>query len=624
MLNSNKRALGYRDVIFNIRTGEFYEYVDGDNYKVLPIQTETPSGGTADRPSNPEVGDLFWDTDLESLVIWNGSEWEPVGSGSAASVPSGNSASRPGDAEQGDLYFDTTIDTLLVYNDGSWVPAAPDDVAVLTELVLQDTSTGSEVVISVRNGAIIVTDPFTESVSEIDLGGTTPDPGTITNLFLNGSGQYTSNAVSSANGNGLVTLEYINTPGQFFVISDVGGPGFGYGDRQCFGLVRETIYDRTDLSGGPGVFDGGSSGGWSLAPFWYYTGSSPNSYPYIWTTYATTSQTPGGSGNGPTGVFGGQSNHKLWWDLCEKAGVGQSLRVGIANGTVTQQDGADFGNRLVMQLLVTTEMVAHPDFSNMPSAVQTNGAGWYTCYATSGDYENMGSFSNGSDKGYRFRWSTFGNTGLNQLPFITGVSNNDQITSASGQSHYVVYGVDAADKTAANSVLASAVTGPNNRLHPQGTTVDVLQFDQPYDFPGTDAADVFDLRYTAVSAVTASPLFVTYPITTAEELIEAGTSVAPIQRLHQDVCDEIRNAVTAYYLVRDLDATDTGLVNTKLGSAITAALGGQLINTFDAITATSTDDSAPEGSTGEILFPAVLKATILAQLSLYMNKFPDN
>ena len=79
--------------------------------------------------------------------------------------------------------------------------------------------------------------------------------------------------------------------------------------------------------------------------------------------------------------------------LCLKAGVGHGLRVGIANGTLTQQDGADYGNRLVCQLYVSTEMLAHPDASaDLPAAVITNGAGWYTCYATTGDFEDMGQF----------------------------------------------------------------------------------------------------------------------------------------------------------------------------------------------------------------------------------------
>ena len=41
-----------------------------------------------------------------------------------------------------------------------------------------DATTSATVTLSVRNGGLIVTDPFTESVSNVDLGATTPDPGT--------------------------------------------------------------------------------------------------------------------------------------------------------------------------------------------------------------------------------------------------------------------------------------------------------------------------------------------------------------------------------------------------------------------------------------------------------------
>ena len=623
MLNNPKKELGYRDIIYNIKQNKFYTFEVGDQFRPLDIETGTPSGGTGDRPSEPNVGDLFWDTDLDQLVIWNGSAWEPVGSGGSVTVPSGPSGDRPGDAEEGDLYFDTTINTLMVYSGGSWVPSKPDDVAVLSQLVLQDQVTSAEVVLSVRNGTLVVTNPFTESVSEIDLGATTPDPGTLRNVFIDGSGRYSVGVNTLNNTNGLMTLEYINTPGQFFVISDVDGGVFGPGDRQSFGLVRETLYDGTDLDGGVGPLTTGNSGGWSVTYTWYYTGG----FPYAWTNYAVASQTPGGSGLSATGTFGGQVSNRQWWDLCGRAGVGKKMRWGIANGTLTDQTGFNYSNRLVCQMYVSQEMLDHPDAGSLlPAAVITNGAGWYTQSATAGEFENMGQFPDGNDKGYRFRWSTFGNTTLNQLPFVTGVSNNDQITSASGLSHYVVYDADASDIAAANAVLANGTIGANNRLHPQGTTIHLLQFNQPYDWAAatTDAADVFDLKYTYVGAVQASPLFNTYAVGTAEEIEQTAISVSPLEKLHQNVCDEVRQAVTAYYLVRDFDFANTALINTKLFDAIQSSLGGQLINTYDAVTNTAADDGAPEGTGGEVLFPQNLKDAILAKLALWMNTLPDN
>ena len=620
MLNSVKKALGYRDIIYNVEQKQFYTFEVGDQFAPLDIAGGVESGGSADRPSDPQTGDLYYDVDIDQLLVWNGTTWDPVG-GAAVKVPAGDSASRPDPAEEGNLYFDTSIDTLMVYNDGAWAPAAPDEIAVLEEIVLQDKATGVEVVISVRDGALVVTDPFKESVQEIDLGGTTPDPGNIRNVTLNGSGQYTVGASTLHNTNGIITLEYINTPGQFFVINDIDGGVFGPGDRQSFGLVRETMVDGTDLDGNVGPLTTGNSGGWSMTYSWYYTGG----YPYAWTAYGVTSQLPGGSSLGATGPMSSQTNQRKWWELATKAGVGKGHRTGIANGTLTDASGQNFSNRLVNQVYFSQEMVDHPEFASLaPTVVQNNGVGWYTYAATGGEYENMGSFPDGKDKGYRFRWSTFGNTTLNQLPYVTGVSDNDQIASASGLSYYIVYNVDAADRAAANSELAIGAIGPNNRFWSENDTVALLQFQQPYEFPNTPDANVFELKYTYVGAVQASPLFVNYPIDTAEEITEAGIAVAPLEKLHQSVCEEIRQAVTAYYLIRDFDYTNTALVNNKLADATFAALGGQLINTYDAVSNTAPDDGAPEGSGGEVLFPAALKSAILAKLELWMNTLPDN
>ena len=135
---------------------------------------------------------------------------------------------------------------------------------------------------------------------------------------------------------------------------------------------------------------------------------------------------------------------------------------------------------------------------------------------------------------------------------------------------------------------------------------------------------MFDLKYSYLSAVLASPLFNTYDISDMTKIIEAGTAVAPLEKLHSNVCEEVRKAVTAYYLIRDFDAANTALVTTKLSSANAAALAGQLITTYDAVTATSADDGSGEGTGGEVLFPQALKDAILSILEEWMAKLPDN
>ena len=83
MINNVQQKLGYRDIIYNIKTDKFYTFIEGDNYEELDIESgggspEVPSGGTDDKPSDPVTGNLYWDTDLEILLIYNGTEWVPI------------------------------------------------------------------------------------------------------------------------------------------------------------------------------------------------------------------------------------------------------------------------------------------------------------------------------------------------------------------------------------------------------------------------------------------------------------------------------------------------------------------------------------------------------------------
>ena len=44
-----------------------------------PIPIAAQNGGSGDRPSSPSVGQLFYDTDIDALIIWNGSSWVTAG-----------------------------------------------------------------------------------------------------------------------------------------------------------------------------------------------------------------------------------------------------------------------------------------------------------------------------------------------------------------------------------------------------------------------------------------------------------------------------------------------------------------------------------------------------------------
>lgn len=69
-------------------------------------------------PTTPtiRVGDLYFNTAIKALYVWNGTVWSEAGGGVtvSASEPTTN-------LREGLLWFDSTTDALLVYYDGEFV-----------------------------------------------------------------------------------------------------------------------------------------------------------------------------------------------------------------------------------------------------------------------------------------------------------------------------------------------------------------------------------------------------------------------------------------------------------------------------------------------------------------------
>ena len=73
-------------------------------------------------PANRIKGQLWYDSLLNQINVWNGSKWKPVGS-------STNSSAQPTNANTGDTWFDTTNNQLYVYNGTTWTLIGPTGVA---------------------------------------------------------------------------------------------------------------------------------------------------------------------------------------------------------------------------------------------------------------------------------------------------------------------------------------------------------------------------------------------------------------------------------------------------------------------------------------------------------------
>ena len=149
---------------------------------------------------------------------------------------------------------------LMVYVSGSWVvlggnPGIQDDYE------LKDAVTGNIVKISIAKGRLVVTDTTTESSVEIDLGGITVDPGLLypEGMYHNTNGNWTApNKANGHNNGGLISLEYIDSPNQWFEIPNiVSNASFV---PQGFGLVDESIIEGKAPSGIQ-VWSGAAAGG---------------------------------------------------------------------------------------------------------------------------------------------------------------------------------------------------------------------------------------------------------------------------------------------------------------------------------------------------------------------------
>lgn len=156
---------------------------------VIALGGSTGSGGTDDRPDSPTVGDLFFDTDLGVLLYWDGSAWQEVAGD--IEVPT----SQPASPEDGQLWWNTDDNTLYIwYEDGDtgqWVIAVPQglgsdfDEATADGLYLQlDAGISSQDVVG--TGTIDFAGDLTLGTDKIRLDASTGNMTIAGQLFTQG------------------------------------------------------------------------------------------------------------------------------------------------------------------------------------------------------------------------------------------------------------------------------------------------------------------------------------------------------------------------------------------------------------------------------------------------------
>ena len=160
------------------------------------VGSEVPSGGSGQRPIDPSIGDLYFDTDLDLILYYDGGNWVPVGEGAYVKVA--------GDNMTGNLTLGTNKITLN----------ATSGSGAFTGKVTSASTTSSD------PGATLVTKDY------VDSNDFTPGDGALT---IRTSGGDTASGTFSANQSGpsTITLPAISYDDLVNVPDDAAAPGNG-------------------------------------------------------------------------------------------------------------------------------------------------------------------------------------------------------------------------------------------------------------------------------------------------------------------------------------------------------------------------------------------------------------
>lgn len=170
--------LAVAELGLNIADKKLYSKDGVGNVFQIGAAGEVPSGDTGNRPGSPSDGSLYFDTTLDLLLYWNGSEWVEVGAG-GSEVLVQDAPPATTDLEEGTLWWNSDADDLrlyVLYNDPDpdaglkWVQATPtsSDAGGVTSIIAGD---GISVNQATGDVTVSVTDDGSGYV-KLDDGGT--------------------------------------------------------------------------------------------------------------------------------------------------------------------------------------------------------------------------------------------------------------------------------------------------------------------------------------------------------------------------------------------------------------------------------------------------------------------
>ena len=138
-------------------------YGESQNENFIKL-LENFANTTVNAPSKPVIGQLFYDTTLDQMQVYDGSSFRAV-SGTIIS------SAEPSFGAQGDLWYNSSSSQIYVYSGTAWTlvgPATSSTTGAITDTIIDNTGTSNNVVkLLVDNNivAIVSDNEFTPQVS---------------------------------------------------------------------------------------------------------------------------------------------------------------------------------------------------------------------------------------------------------------------------------------------------------------------------------------------------------------------------------------------------------------------------------------------------------------------------
>lgn len=406
------------------------------------------------------------------------------------------------------------------------------------KLVLKDLDGLGSNALAFKNRSFILQDETTAEATTVMTAG---QPVFFSKEVGLNAGMWNADGISSDGNNerGVVFNAPLKQAGDYVIFRNIAPAGYDDFRRQRFDVVPVQTTGNNTTFVYNNVFGGGNYGGGTFGVVFYKT--TAGAYP--WTTYTTASETP--QGLGVTTSFAPSQSE---CQLISKAGYPIDIKIAVESDL-----------KIVMYYVVRQEVI--------DAGIVTGVAGDRFLAETNGTLED-----NYSYLPMISIWEYANNIATNDILFHN--VSDVQLFKHQQESYYIVYDLSASDRINLTVIAEGNVTvGSTARV------LTVVSSNVEYTFDGTEWK-VLELTYDEMSAIRKSKVFVNYPLTTTEEIVEFVNSQVGMVYFKNKAIDQLQHYFPAYKdtqlfvteVASTLDSMSAGFLNTVVEKVIALPL----------------------------------------------------